>query len=243
MADLDVVVLYPELLDLYGDAGNAAAIRHRAALHGLRVRVIEVGAREPVPASGDLYIVGGAEDAAMTAAVDLLRRSAGLDRAISLGASVLGVCAGFQILGRRLEGPDGRPLRGLGHLDVESHLRPQRAVGDIVTESRYVGEMQGFENHRGETRLGRQARRLGTVRVGIGNGHQHSEGAVQGNVVGTYLHGPVLVRNPALSDLLLTRMTGLSLRPVEDPLVERLRAERREQLRPRRRRLLRWRTR
>lgn len=230
MFDLDVVVLFPELLDLYADTGNALAIRHRAALHGIDLGVIHTHPGDPIPTSGDLYLLGGAEDAAMTAALALLRRGPGLMRAVGAGASVLAVCAGFQMLGRTLAGPDGRPVPGLGLLDVESGLRRGRAVGELVADSAYAGEIQGFENHRGHTSLGPAATRLGTVRRGVGNGEHHTEGAVQGNLVGTYLHGPVLVRNPALADLLLSRMTGRALPPVEDPLVDRLRSQRRRLL-------------
>lgn len=232
MPDLDVVVVYPELLGLYADRGNALAVRHRAEARGLSVRVIELPAGSPVPATADLYLLGGAEDAAMLEAVALLRAQPALARAVAQGASVLGVCAGFQLLGHTFATEDGRRAAGLGLLDVSTDRLPTaRAVGEVLLSSSLAGEIQGFENHRGRTRLGPTATRLGTVRHGVGNGSGRAEGAVQGNLVGTYLHGPVLVRNPELTDLLLRRMTGTTLPELADPVVEQLRAERRREIR------------
>lgn len=231
MPDIEVVVLYPELLGLYADRGNALALEHRAAIHGLEVHTVEISPDDPVPSSADLYLLGGAEDAAMTVSLSLLKGEHGFARAVNRGAQVLAVCAGFQILGRTLVGPGGEELVGLGHLDVASdHLPHARAVGEILVDSPFAGELQGFENHRGSTALGPAASRLGTVKTGVGNGYGHAEGAVQDNLIGTYLHGPVLARNPALADLLLSRITGTTLPPVRDPMVEELRAERRRDL-------------
>jgi CobQ-like glutamine amidotransferase family enzyme len=233
LPEIGVAVLYPELLGTYADRGNALALRHRARLHGLGARIVTVHPGDAVPSGADLYLLGGAEDAAMVTALDLLRRQPAFGQAVDSGASVLGVCAGFQLLGHGFVAADGRPLEGLGHLDVHSQrLAGARAVGEIAVDSPLLGELQGFENHRGDARLGPDAAPLGTVVHGVGNGHDRREGALQGNVVGTYLHGPVLVRNPALADHLLGRITGQVLPPVPDELVERLRAERHADLEP-----------
>lgn len=226
-SDLTLVVVYPELLDLYADRGNALALRHRAALHGLGADILDVHPDDAIPSGGDFYLLGGAEDVAMTAAVELLRSQPGLARAVARGAPVLGVCGGFQLLGASFVGPDGTILAGLGHLDIASRRLPKsRAVGEVLVSSSYVGELQGFENHRGDARLGADATPLGTIVQGIGNGDGRTEGAVQGALIGTYLHGPILARNPALTDLILSRATGRELSPVDDPLVEELRTER-----------------
>jgi CobQ-like glutamine amidotransferase family enzyme len=231
LPDLGVAVLYPELLGTYADRGNALALRHRARLHGLDADLVTVHPGDDVPAGADLYLLGGAEDASMVTALDLLRRQPAFEHALEAGACVLGVCAGFQLLGHEFVAADGRTLAGLGHLDVRSaRLDGPRAVGEIAVASPLLGELQGFENHRGDARLGPDATPLGTVVHGVGNGHDRQEGAVQGNVVGTYLHGPVLVRNPALTDHLLGKVTGRTLPAVPDELVERLRAERHGEL-------------
>ncbi|GAB3867594.1 glutamine amidotransferase [Nocardioides maradonensis] len=228
MPDLSVVLIYPELLGLYADRGNALALGHRARLRGWSCEVVEVAAGEAVPEGADIYLLGGGEDAAMVPTLELLRAQSGLPHAIDRGAVVLGVCAGFQLLGRRFSSPDGVLVDGLGHLDVESRSLPgRRAVGEVLVRSEVAGELQGFENHRGDARLGADATPLGTLVRGMGNGDGATEGAVQDNVIGTYLHGPALVRNPDLADVLLARAAGVPLAPVTDELVERLRAERR----------------
>ena len=231
MSDLTIVVLYPELLGLYADRGNGLALRHRARKRGIGVDLVEVSVGDEIPESADIYLLGGAEDAALLAAGDLIERSGGLKRAIAGGAVCMGVCAGFQLMSEVFAGPDGRPRPGLGLLDVRcGRLTGERAVGEVVsTAADPTLPMLGFENHQGDAVLGADARPLATVWVGVGNGHQRQEGAVQGNVIGTYLHGPVLVRNPHFADELIERATGSPLAPVDDPAVDRLRKERFEE--------------
>jgi CobQ-like glutamine amidotransferase family enzyme len=231
LPDLTVAVIYPDLLDLYADRGNALAFRYRASLRGLDTEIVDVALGEPVPESVDLYILGGAEDATMAAAVSMLREQTGLARAIDRGAAVLGVCAGFELLCDTFAGSHGEVMAGLGYLAADcGRLTGPRAVGEITVDSPLLGELQGFENHQGDARLGEGVSPLGTVTHGIGNGHDRLEGAVQGNVVGTYLHGPALVRNPALADFFLTKATGCAQPAVTDDLVEEFRAERRRDI-------------
>ena len=223
-----VVVVYPQLLGLYGDRGNAVALRHRAEGRGIATSIVEVEAGETIPEHGDLYLVGGGEDRTMAAAAGLLAGQPGLGRAIEHGAACLAVCAGFQLLSREYVLPGGGSRPGLGLLDVAcGRLTGARAVGEVVARSAIDGSaVLGFENHQGDAVLGPLADPLGTVEVGTGNGHDRLEGARQGRVIGTYLHGPVLVRNPALADALLTTVVGHDLEPLVDPRIERLRRER-----------------
>lgn len=225
---LAVVVLYPELLGLYADRGNGLALRHRARQRGIGVDLIEVSVGDPIPESADLYLLGGAEDAALLAAGDLIERSGGLKRAVARGAVCMGVCAGFQLMSEVFCGPEGMPRAGLGLLDVRcGRLTGERAVGEVVS----VGAdptlpILGFENHQGDAALGTDARPLAEVWVGVGNGHARHEGAIQGSVVGTYLHGPVLVRNPRFTDELIEKAVGSPLAPIQDAALDRLRQER-----------------
>jgi CobQ-like glutamine amidotransferase family enzyme len=228
--ELTVVQVYPELLGTYGDRGNALALVRRAAGRGLRARAVTVGIDDPVPRHGDIYLLGGGEDAAMLLAFEHLRSRDGLSAAVSAGAVCLGVCAGYQLLSRRFTGPDARCHEGLGLLDVTcGRLAGPRAVGEVLADDAGAvgaGFVTGFENHQGDAVLGDDARPLGLLVRGVGNGDGRTEGAVQGRVVATYLHGPVLVRNDGLADHLLQLVTG-PLPPLEDPLVQRLRHERR----------------
>lgn len=218
---LRIAAIYPELLGTYGDGGNVVVLQRRLAWRGLESDVVDVGLGDDVPHECDLYVIGGGEDTAQAQALAGLRRSTGLRAAVERGTPVLAVCAGLQILGSTLRGADGVVLAGLGLLDVDTGRLEQRAVGDVVaTPDPALGlpVLLGFENHAGSTRLGPDARPLAAVQSGVGNGGEPgAEGALQGSVVATYLHGPVLARNPALADLLLARALGTALELLDLP--------------------------
>ena len=225
-----IAVLYPELLGTYGDGGNATVLTRRLEWRGIEAEVVEVAAGEPTPRTCDVYLLGGGEDGPQTLAARELLGSRALHRAVDDGAAVLAICAGFQLLGTTFVGPDGTAHEGLGLLGV-STTRGEggRRVGEIVVDPDAdlgLPELTGYENHACVTALGASARALGQVSVGYGNDSgDGSEGAFTGRVVGTYLHGPVLARNPALADHLLASVLG-PLGPLEDPDVDALRDER-----------------
>jgi lipid II isoglutaminyl synthase (glutamine-hydrolysing) len=230
-----IVHVYPHLLGTYGDAGNALVLRRRAADRGLAVELVVVQPGEPVPTQGDIYLLGGGEDAKQTAAAHELREDGGILEAARRGAAILGICAGYQLLGETFLGVGGAVTAGLGLLDVRTDRLEQRAVGNILARSiagSPLGDLIGFENHGGATLLGPDARPLGHVAIGVGNGDgRGTEGAVQGNVYGTYLHGPALALNPALADALLATAVS-ELAPLDDVLCDRLRAHRLEEVLP-----------
>jgi CobQ-like glutamine amidotransferase family enzyme len=227
-----LVWVYPDLLSTYGDRGNLLVLERRAWQRGLEVESVQVRSDQPVPALGDVYLIGGGEDRPQRLAAERLRADGGLTRAAADGAVVLSVCAGYQIVGREFVNDLGEREDGLGLLDVVSvRGAGERCVGDVLAEADEVlglPMLTGFENHQGVTRLGAGVRALGRVRAGWGNGAgSGTEGAWQGNVFGTYLHGPVLARNPLLADVLLRRALGVEvLAPVDDRWYEALRAER-----------------
>ena len=225
-----VVLLYPELLGTYGDGGNALVLAQRLRWRGRRADIVEVTAGEAVPESGQIYLMGGGEDGPQALAARELIASRALHRVVEGGAALLAVCAGFQVVGRRFVGPDGEPHAGLGLLDcVTSRDAGARRVGEVVADpdpSVDVPRLTGYENHQSVTALGPGVRPLGRVVVGAGNDTgDGSEGAVVDRVVGTYLHGPVLARNPALADHLLASVVG-DLEPLDDAEAEVLRKER-----------------
>jgi CobQ-like glutamine amidotransferase family enzyme len=223
---LAIVHVYPTLLGLYGDRGNVLVLAHRARNRHIEVDVINVGPGEAVPRQADIYVIGGGEDMAQVVAADLLRSDGGLVEAIGRNAAVLAVCAGYQILGSTFEA-SGAVTRGLEVLDVTTVVGHQRAVGEaIVVPTPELGlpGLTGFENHSGRTTRGSGLCCLGRVVRGIGNG-DGTEGLISGRVIGTYLHGPVLARNPAVADLLLSWAVGSELiTPLSDPTSEALRA-------------------
>src|ERR1700742_2563222 len=207
---LRLVWVYPDLLSTYGDRGNALVLERRARLRGLPVEIVEVNSDQPVPRDGDIYLMGGGEDLPQTLAARRLLADGGLHAAADRGAVVFAVCAGYQMLGTEFGGADDTAVRGLGLLDITSGRGEHRAVGEIVADvdpGLNGGKLTGFENHQGVTRLGPNARPLARTSLGTGNG-DGTEGAYGGRVLGTYLHGPALVRNPALADLLLYWAAG-----------------------------------
>jgi Predicted glutamine amidotransferase len=224
---LTIVAVYPSVLGTYGDSGNTAVLSGRARQHGLSVRVQVIEPFAPVPASGDIYLLGGSDDAAQTGAVSALRNDGGLGRGIRAGAAVFAVCAGFQLLGESFPAGD-RQVPGLGLLDADSHRLPTRAVGELLTrpaENGRLPELTGYENHASGTTLGTDAVPLATVELGIGNGNG-TDGARYGHITGTYLHGPAFARNLALADYVLELVVGRLPDVSYPPYADRLRAER-----------------
>jgi hypothetical protein len=204
------VWVYPDLLSTYGDRGNLLVLERRALLRGIEVESVYVNADQPVPRQGDIYLIGGGEDLPQILAASRLRSDGGLAAAAADGAVVFAVCAGYQLMGSEFAGEEGQALAGLEILDMRSERGSRRAVGEVLADvdtDLGVPRLTGFENHQGVTRLGSGVRPLAKVAAGIGNG-DGTEGAYAGQVLGTYLHGPALVRNPALADLLLGWAAG-----------------------------------
>ena len=207
---LRLIWVYPDLLSTYGDRGNLLVLERRARLRGLDAEMVSVNADQPVPRQGDIYLLGGGEDLPQILAARRLRADGGLFAAAQRGAVIFAVCAGYQLLGTEFGGEEGQPVAGLEILDMRSGRGDRRGVGEIVADVNPdlgLPQLTGFENHQGMTRRGPGVAPLAQVRAGVGNG-DGTEGVWAGRILGTYLHGPALVRNPALADLLLTWVAG-----------------------------------
>jgi CobQ-like glutamine amidotransferase family enzyme len=222
-------LVLPDVMGTYGDGGNAVVLRQRLRLRGIPADIVEITLADPVPDSLDLYTLGGAEDYAQRLATRHLLRYPGLQRAAERGAPVLAICAAIQVLGHWYETSAGERVEGVGLLDVTTSPQPERTIGEMASTPLVEGltqQLTGFENHRGGTVLGPDARPLAAVTKGAGNRLGDGfDGAVQGSVFATYLHGPCLARNPEFADLLLSRVVG-ALAPLELPEVDQLRRER-----------------
>jgi CobQ-like glutamine amidotransferase family enzyme len=224
--------LYPDYLNIYADRGNIAVLARRASWrgHDLEVRTVSIG--EPVrPGEHDLLYVGGGQDREQAlVAPDLAGKSEGILAAVEAGAAVLAVCGGYQLLGRSYRDVQGLDLPGAGLFPLETVAGERRMIGDVLLECEFEPgsrrTLAGFENHAGRTRLDPGAEPLGRVVAGFGNdGESGFEGCRVGRALGTYLHGPLLPRNPWFADwilaLALAHATGgepPGLEPLEDDL-------------------------
>lgn len=228
---LEIVQVYQSLLGIYGDQGNGKVLQKRAQWRGIDATLTWVEPGHPLPETGDIFLLGGGEDGAQTSAVKRLKADGGLHRAVDRGAVIFAVCAGYQILGCTFGvGDADEPREGLGLLDVTTTRGPQRAVGEVL--HRWIGRegddqwITGFENHGGYTHVGADAMPFAQVDIGVGNANDGTEGALQGNVIGTYPHGPILPRNPALADWLLELALGHELDPLKLGVHDALRRNR-----------------
>ncbi len=225
---LTIVDVYPGAMFPQGDGGNLRMLEHRARARGVEVETVGAPIGDPLPAA-DLYLLQGAEDEDQPAVARLLAKEGTLARAAAAGSVVVGIGAGYQILGRSFEAPDGGTVAGLGLLDVRTTLGEHVDVRVVTRPSPRFGlpALVGYEWHRGRTALGPEAEPLAEVEVGVCNGGDPpTDGAVQGRVLGTYLHGPLLPRNPELTDLLLGWVLGAELEPLASEFAALAREER-----------------
>jgi hypothetical protein len=219
--------LFPDYLNIYADRGNIAVLARRAAWRGheLEVRPISVG--KPVRAGEhDLLYIGGGQDREQAlVAQDLATKADGIRGSLADGAALLAVCGGYQLLGRWYRDFHGVDLPGIEIFPLETVAGETRMIGDVLLECEFEPGVRrtlaGFENHAGRTKLDAGAEPLGRVVAGFGNdGESGWEGCRVGRAVGTYLHGPLLPRNPWFADWLLAQ--ALAHRLGEPPELEPL---------------------
>ncbi len=227
-----VAHLYPDHLNIYADRGNLAVLLGRARRRGIELDVDLVGLGDEM-AEADLYYVGGGQDREQSlVAPDLAARESALAEAVAGGAAILAVCGGYQLLGRFYRDRSGDEQPGAGLFPLHTIAGERRMIGDVLIECELdPGELHtvaGFENHAGRTILDGGSQPLGRVVAGFGNdGTSGLEGCRIGNAIGTYLHGPLLPRNPWLADWLLARAVGhrTGTMPRFDPLPDVLEAD------------------
>ncbi len=220
--------LYPDLMNIYGDRGNILTLLKRAEWRGYDARLIELGRGTTQHMEDvDVFFFGGGQDREQALVYqDLLEhKQRPLELAVNAGAAVLAVCGGYQLLGHYYQTAEGERFPGIGLIDVRTEAGKKRFIGDVVIDAQIEGitprTLVGFENHSGRTFLGPNARALGRVRLGFGNnGSDGGEGYLQGGVLGTYLHGSLLPKNPHLADHLirtaLRRRGVVELSPLDD---------------------------
>jgi lipid II isoglutaminyl synthase (glutamine-hydrolysing) len=204
--------LYPEYLNIYADRGNIAVLTRRAALRGHELEVRPLGIGDSLdPSVHDLLYIGGGQDREQgLIAPDLAAKGEAIHAAHGRGVAMLAVCGGYQLLGRGYRGRDGSWMPGIGLFAHETVAGDVRMIGDVLLqcelEQGWKQQLAGFENHAGRTMLDVGAEPLGRVVHGFGNdGASGFEGCRLGRAIGTYLHGPLLPRNPWLADWLLAQ--------------------------------------
>lgn len=204
---INLLHLYPRDMNIYGDLGNILTIKRRLEWHGYSVNIVEYNPGDTFPGSVDIIIGGGGQDSGqMAIADDLLLVGPKLKTLADSGVPMLMVCGLYQLFGKFFKTKDGSVIQGIGLFDAETKAGSERLIGNIIIDSEEFGEIVGYENHSGLTFLGADTPALGEVIKGAGNNNKDgSEGARCKNVIGTYLHGPILPKNPLIADFLIEK--------------------------------------
>jgi hypothetical protein len=226
--ELTLVHLYPREMNIYGDTGNVIVLKRRLQWRGLGVRVVPVSVGDALPHDADILLGGGGQDAAQgEIGADFAARGAELRAMADDGVVMLTICGTYQMLGHEFITQEGHHIKGVGVLDVITRGKAERLIGNNYVDTPDAGRLVGYENHSGMTELGPGVTPLGTTQPGRGNnGTDRTEGAVRDNVIGTYLHGPVLAKSARFADDLLRRALRRRslddmLEPLDDTLADR----------------------
>lgn len=204
---ITLLQLYPRDMNIYGDWGNVLVLKRRLEWHGYDVNLIEYNQGDTFPDNVDLIVGGGGQDSGQdNIQIDLLKIGPKLHELADQGVPMLMICGLYQLFGKFFKTQDGHIIEGISLLDIETHAGPERLIGNTITTSHEFGDIVGYENHSGQTFLGKGVQPLGRVIKGAGNnGQDGSEGARYKNVIATYLHGSLLPKNPAIADYLIEK--------------------------------------
>jgi CobQ-like glutamine amidotransferase family enzyme len=202
---LHILQLYPHDMNIYGDWGNVLTVMRRAQWHGYETVLHEYNPGDSFPEEIDIIIGGGGQDAGQDIIQDdLLKIGPKLHELANDSTPMLVICGLYQLFGNFFKTKDGHNIKGIGIFNLETHGSGERMIGNIVTESSEFGKIIGYENHSGRTFLKDDAMPLGKVIKGAGNsGQDETEGARVNNVIGSYMHGSLLPKNPQIADWLI----------------------------------------
>lgn len=204
MRQIDILQLYPNELNTYGDRGNAQVLQRRIERHELEPSIHYHHPGNKLPPNVDIVIGGGGQDSAQAdVQSDILKIGDKFHELANAGIPMLLICGAYQLFGHRYVTQDGKEVKGIGIFDAETFGGDKRMIGNVMVKSDF-GVLFGFENHSGQTFLGKNQAPLGrVVRGGGNNGKDKTEGACTNNAFGTYLHGPFLPNNPQFCDELI----------------------------------------
>lgn len=234
---LRIAYLYPELMNIYGDRGNILCFLKRCQWRGIETEVKKITLKDPLlPGNFDFYFAGGGQDKEqILVAKDLQTKKKSLKEEADRGVPMLLICGSYQLFGHYFKTFDDKKLLGISVLDCYTVASKKRKIGNVMVKpdkSIIKNYLLGFENHSGNTFLksDSQTQPLGKVIKGFGNnGKDKTEGAIYKNVLGTYLHGPILPKNPALADFLIKKaletkcQKKITLKPLDNKSEEQAR--------------------
>jgi len=202
---ITILHLYAQEMNIYGDYGNVLTIKRRLEWYGYAPKVIEYNCGDKFPDDVDIIIGGGGQDSGQNKIQkDLLKIKPKLFLLAEKGTPMLMICGLYQLFGKFFKTSEGEIIEGIGLFDIETYGKSERLIGNIVTHSELFGDIIGYENHSGQTYLGHQVTALGVVRIGAGNNMEDiGEGVRYKNVIGSYLHGSLLPKNPKIADFLI----------------------------------------
>lgn len=228
--EITILQLYPQEMNIYGDWGNVLTIKKRLEWLGYRAKVTYLNIGDSFPADIDIIMGGGGQDSNQElVAADIARHRESLAELVSNGTPALLICGLYQLFGHSFTTTEGKAIPGIGVFDIATSAGPSRLSGNTIIDTSEFGEIVGYENHSGRTTLGPDINPFGKVIQGDGNnGKDQTEGARLNNAIGTYLHGPLLPKNPILADFMIRtaverRYGEFNNKPISDPYVERAR--------------------
>ena len=230
--ELNILELYPKDMNIYGDSGNVLVLKKRAEKRNISVNILSYNIGDSFPKNVDIVVAGGGQDSGQEKVnKDLLKIKDKLKKLAENYTPMLLICGSYQLFGNYFRTNEGKVLKGIGILNTYTEATNERMVGNIITESVPFGEIIGYENHSGKTTLEGDTLPLGLVKLGAGNnGEDNTEGARYKNVIGTYLHGSLLPKNPRIADFLISEAMAkkypddfTKLKALDDSLADKAR--------------------
>lgn len=230
--ELNILELYPKDMNIYGDSGNVLVLKKRAEKRNISVNILSYNIGDSFPKNVDIVVAGGGQDSGQEKVnKDLLKIKDKLKKLAENYTPMLLICGSYQLFGNYFRTNEGKVLKGIGILNAYTEATNERMIGNIITESVPFGEIIGYENHSGKTTLEGDTLPLGLVKLGAGNnGEDNTEGARYKNVIGTYLHGSLLPKNPRIADFLISEAMAkkypddfTKLKALDDSLADKAR--------------------
>ena len=228
MRQIDILSLYTNDMSFYGDMGNVLIVAKRLAFYGFEPVVHFYNPGDDFPEHIDMVLGGGGQDSGQKNIFDdLQRRGERLRELAAQGVPMLMICGMYQLFGKYFLTNSGKKIPGISVFDLYTEATSDRLIGNLIEESDLFGRLVGYENHSGQTYFSSRLRPLGKVVSGSGNNLKDGfDGAIMNNAIGTYLHGPVLSKNPKLADFLIEKAQlnryGISQLPSPSPFLKRI---------------------